>query len=62
MAPIAANDASRIVTPSGTGTTRFGGTDTTSAWFARPAPAQATRWPTWSPAWPPVSRTVPALE
>ena len=33
---------------SGTGATRLAGTDTTSAWFARPAPAQATRWPTWN--------------
>ena len=38
------------------------GTDTTSAWFARPAPAQATRCPTRKSANPPVSITVPALE
>ncbi len=32
--------------PSGTGVTRFTGTDTTSPWTAQPAPPQATACPT----------------
>ncbi len=55
IAPIAPNAACVWATPSGTAQARFPGTETTSAWFARPAPAQATRWPTRKSASPPVS-------
>jgi hypothetical protein len=62
IAPSVVNAASRTGTPSGTGATRLPGTETTSAWLARPAPAQATAWPTLKSAMPPVSSTMPALE
>ena len=57
IAPSVVKAACSTDTPSGTAATRFAGTDTTSAWLARPAPAHATRWPTRSWGTPPVSST-----